>query len=311
MATNRAICTIIAKNYLAHARTLCESYQQLHPGDRCFVLVVDDHQGFIDPAQENFELIGVDELGIPDFYPKFAFKYNVTELSTAVKPYLLELLLHQRGIDKLLYLDPDIIVLQKLDRLYEVLDRSDIVLTPHLDADYPDDGLKPDDSTTMQVGLFNLGFIGVNCSENANKFLNWWKTKLYTKCVVDCQAGYFVDQKFIDLALFFFDRIHIEKDTGYNVAAHNLHSRFLSAENGVWLCNGKPLYFYHFCGFDYSDRLSVCKYYNNIVRYNLDNRPDLVPLFATATGIGSGPTATTWRHGRSTHTDSSTRASGS
>ena len=228
MTTNRAICTIIAKNYLAFARTLCETYRRLHPEDRCFVVVVDEHKDLIDPAEETFELIGVEELGIPDFYPKFAFKYNITELSTAVKPYLLELLLRRRGVDKLLYIDPDIIVLQKLDRLYEALDRSDIVLTPHLDTDFPDDGRQPDDSTIMRAGMFNLGFLGVNSSENANNFLTWWKSKLFSKCVIDPCAGYFVDQKFVDLALFLFDGIHIEKDTGYNVAIHNLHSRRLS-----------------------------------------------------------------------------------
>jgi hypothetical protein len=280
MTTNRAVCTIIAKNYLAHARTLCDSYRQFHPEDRCFVLVVDDHRGFIDPAQEDFEFISVEELGIPDFYPRFAFKYNVTELSTAVKPYLLDLLLRRKGIDRLLYLDPDIIVLQKLDRLYEALDRSDIVLTPHLDADYPDDGLKPDDSTMMTVGMFNLGFIGTKSGKNTNDFLKWWAHKLYSKCVIDFPAGYFVDQKFLDLALFLFDGIHIEKDTGYNVAIHNLHSRHISFEDGAWLCNGKPLYFFHFCGFNYSDDVSICKYFaDDIIRYTLDNRPDLAPLY--------------------------------
>ena len=194
----------------------------------------------------------MEELGI-QIYPKFAFKYNVTELSTAVKPYLLEMLFHRKGVDKLLYIDPDIIVLLRLDRLYEALERANIVLTPHLDADYPDDGQKPDDSMTMQVGMFNLGFIGVNSSANPSKFLKWWQGKFYTKCVIDYGAGYFVDQKFLDLALFCFDGIYIEKDTGYNVAIHNLHSRRLSFEDGAWSCNGKPLYFYHFCGFDYSD----------------------------------------------------------
>jgi hypothetical protein len=280
MTTNRAICTIIAKNYLASARTLCETYRSLHPDDRCFVLVVDEHKDSFDPAKENFELIDVERLAIPDFYPKFAFKYNITELSTAVKPYLLELLLREMGVDKLLYIDPDIMVLQKLDGLYAALDRSDIVLTPHIDADFPEDGRLPDDSGIMSTGLFNLGFIGVNSSENTHKFLKWWQGKLYNKCVIDYAAGYFVDQKFLDIAQFFFDRIHIEKDTGYNVAPHNLHSRFLSAENGVWLCNGKPLYFYHFCGYIYSNPTCVSKYYSYKSRYNFDNRPDLVPLYS-------------------------------
>jgi hypothetical protein len=155
-----------------------------------------------------------------------------------------------------------------------------MVLTPHLDADYPDDGLKPDDSSIMQSGIFNLGFLGINSSRNTRDFLEWWKRKLYDKCVVDLKAGYFVDQKFIDLALCFFEGIHVEKDTGYNVAYHNLHSRRLSFEGGTWLCNGKPLYFYHFCGFSYSDPAKMCKYYKpNASRYNFGNRPDVAPLY--------------------------------
>jgi hypothetical protein len=278
MGSNRAICTIVAKNYLAYARTLCESYQALHPGERCFVLIVDDYHERIDPTQEPFEVLGVEDLEIPHFYPQFAFKYNVTELSTAVKPYLLELLFKQKGVDKLLYLDPDILVLHRLDHLFESLDQSDLILTPHVEADYPDDGKFPDDAATMRVGMFNLGFLGINSGPNADRFLQWWKGKLYDRCVVDFAAGLHVDQKYLDLALFLFEGIHVEKDTGYNVAIHNLHSRHLSLENGRWLCNGKPLYFYHFCGYNYRYPNEICKYFGGNVRYNLENRPDLRPL---------------------------------
>jgi hypothetical protein len=38
---NATICTIIAKNYLAQARCLAESFYEQHPDGRMFVLLID------------------------------------------------------------------------------------------------------------------------------------------------------------------------------------------------------------------------------------------------------------------------------
>ena len=61
------ICTIIAKNYLAYARVLARTFAQQHPGSRCFTLVIDDPDGYIDPASEPFELVRSADLPIDDF----------------------------------------------------------------------------------------------------------------------------------------------------------------------------------------------------------------------------------------------------
>ncbi len=47
----------------------------------------------------------------------FCFQYNVLELNTAAKPYFLSYLLDKTGCQKLVYLDPDILVLHQLDEL--------------------------------------------------------------------------------------------------------------------------------------------------------------------------------------------------
>jgi lipopolysaccharide biosynthesis glycosyltransferase len=273
--SKRAICTIIAKNYLAFARTLADSFLSIHPDYKCYVLIVDDISGHIYPAQENFEIVTPKELDIPN-WPSFCFKYNVTELCTAVKAHLLAHLLDQ-GIESLLYLDPDILVTANLDGLFESLDTADIVITPHLDTDFPDDGLQPDDAHIMRSGAFNLGFIGVSNRSEGRAFLEWWKPKLYWKCVIDHERGYFVDQKFIDLVPTLFDNYKIEKDTGYNVAYWNLHSRQLNRDdNGNWRCNTGPLYFFHFSNYRPEVIGAISKH---TTRYRLDDRPDLAPLF--------------------------------
>ena len=155
----------------------------------------------------------------------------------------------------------------------------DIVLTPHLDTDYPNDNLLPDDGHILRAGQFNLGFIAVNSSENSKAFLNWWQSKLFEKCVIDVAHGYFVDQKFIDFAPIFFDRVLIEKDTGYNVAYWNLHSRQISKVDGAWKCNDAPLYFFHFSGYD-PERAGISSHVpESLARYRFANRSDLTKLF--------------------------------
>ena len=79
------ICTIIAKNYAPFARVLARSFREHHPDGRCFTLVIDDVEGFIDPSDEPFELVTPAELEIDDF-DRMAALYSVLELSTAVKP---------------------------------------------------------------------------------------------------------------------------------------------------------------------------------------------------------------------------------
>lgn len=283
MKQDRAVCTIIAKNYVSAARTLCHSFLSQHPNYKCYVLIVDDFEGYIDPLNEPFEIVTLSDLEIPNL-TSFCFKYNVTELCTAAKPFLLEKIIKNKNVNKLLYIDPDILVTNSLSHLYEKLNDFDIILTPHIDTDYPEDNLLPDDGSVLKTGLFNLGFIGVNSSENAMSFLGWWKTKLYTKCVIDMPNGYFVDQKFVDLALILFDNFYIEKSVGYNVAFWNLHSRQISRINGVWMCNDEPLYFFHFSSYhpETPDLLTghIKDSIANLARQRLSDRPDLHQLFS-------------------------------
>jgi lipopolysaccharide biosynthesis glycosyltransferase len=278
MTNTRSVhaCTIIAKNYIAFARTLCDSFLAHHPHGVFYTLVIDDIDGYIDPSKEHFEILSIASLSIPNLRD-FCFKYHITELSTAVKPYVLKYLFDVKQVDKLLYLDPDILVTSSLDDLYHRLDVHDIVLTPHLDTDFPDDGHKPDDAQVMLSGIFNLGFIGLRKNENTDRFLKWWQHKLYSKCIADQGTGYFVDQKFIDYALVLFQNISIVHDTAYNVAYWNLHSRIVTYRDGHWMCNDRRLAFYHFSNYKPERPHSISGYQT---RFELSRLPNLHRLFS-------------------------------
>jgi glycosyltransferase involved in cell wall biosynthesis/SAM-dependent methyltransferase len=243
------ICTIIAANYAPFARVLAESFAEHHPDSRCFVLVIDGADGFLDPAQEPFEILEPGDLAIEDF-DRMAALYNVLELSTAVKPSLLRHLLNVRGCQTLAYLDPDIQVFSRLDELDALLREHRLVVTPHLTAPMPRDGRKPSETDILIAGAYNLGFIGLVPGPDTDELLDWWAERLKTDCVVAPERGFFVDQRWMDFAPGLVASFHVLRDPGYNVAYWNLPSRKIARDGNRWTVNGAPLRFFHFSGFD-------------------------------------------------------------
>ena len=82
------------------------------------MLIIDEYDGYIDPAEEPFEVLTPAQIGCEPF-DDMALRYDVLELSTAVKPWLLDHLLAAGDGTPITYLDPDIEVygsLEPLDR---------------------------------------------------------------------------------------------------------------------------------------------------------------------------------------------------
>lgn len=269
-----AVCTIAAKNYISFAKVLCRSVAENNPEVEVFLLLVDDHDGYVDPAAESFEIVSIGDLAIPEC-DQLAFQYGIVEFATAVKPYFLEHLL-EIGIGRVLYLDPDIMVASSLGPLFEQLNDAQFLVTPHTNIDYPDDDCIPDERLPMMHGVYNLGFFGLRSGKTAVDLLRWWQKKLRTKCIIDHKNGYFVDQKFMDLAFQFFPGFHIENHPGCNVAYWNLHAREISQEGSQWMCNGQPLVFYHFSSFRAQNPEILSPYCS---RYQLTDREDVQALY--------------------------------
>jgi len=252
-----------------------ESMRKWHPELLRIVILVDQVDGYFDPAEEDFDLILSTELNLPNS-GWFHFKYTILELSTAVKPYAFEFLYHRFGLDRILYLDPDIKIYNRLDCVLHSLERCSIVLTPHL-TDALDDGHRPGELDILRSGTYNLGFIGISKTEQSVRFLTWWQARLYDHCVVDLERGLFVDQRWIDLAPGLFLGVVINRQPGLNVAYWNLlHREVLKCEHGFTV-NGEPLYFFHFSGFDAENPMEFSKHQN---RFRLSDLGDAAFLVA-------------------------------
>ena len=267
-------CTIVARNYLAHARSVAESFLEHHPGATFTVLLIDGEGG--ERAGSGVEVLGVTEIGLDAAeLGRMATLYDVVEIATAYKPFLLRHLLG-RGRGPVAYLDPDIVVYTPLVEVAELAAERSIVLTPHTTEPMPRDGLVPGETQILSVGVYNLGFVAVG--PGAERFLDWWGERLARDCINAVPQSLFVDQRWVDFVPCYFD-CAILRDAGHNVAYWNLSSRRVARWGPGHTVNGRPLRFFHFSGYspDRPDELS--KFQAGRARITLDD-PVLAELCA-------------------------------
>ncbi|NTV53296.1 MAG: hypothetical protein HGA76_09840 [Candidatus Firestonebacteria bacterium] len=240
------ICTSICTNYLPKAMVLAASVKRVNPA-RKFLLCLTEKE-LPDEAKSfpDFDhAVLAKDLGFPN-PERYLIRYSIVEASTAVKGQIFRYLFKQFPEEtKFVYLDPDIFVYSDLSELDALLDHEEIVLTPHLLTP----GNLDMELSCMNHGIYNLGFLAVRRSVEAERFINWWCERLDFACYDDMGNGIFTDQKWIDLAPALF-KAFILKNPGYNVATWNLLEREIENRQGTLHANGAPIRFIHFSGFD-------------------------------------------------------------
>ena len=255
-------CTVIAKNYVAFARVLGRSVAEHHPEGRLWTLIVDDIEGYIDPAEEPFEVLTPGDIGCEPFN-QMAVRYTVLELSTAVKPWLMRHLMGKTGAP-ITYLDPDIRVYGPLGRLEELAARHGMVLIPHNTEAIPPDGRFPTQLDIMKAGVYNLGYATVAPRPDVERMLDWWAERLRIDCRVDPASGYFVDQRWFDLVPAFLEDYAVVRDPEYDLAYWNLFGRRLEIDDSGYRVDGRPLGFFHFSAFDPETPLILSRFQDRI-----------------------------------------------
>ena len=244
-----AIFTIACSNYLSHVRTFVQSAKQQYPEARIFFCLAERE---LDPQlayPEDCEIILAPELGIQRFND-FAFRYDIMEFNTALKPFVFRFLAETLGFDITLYFDPDIEIFRRSEGVLQALRQgASFVLTPHLIEPAGPRG-EPDDVSILRSGVFNLGFMGMGRNDESERLLQWWSRHLQFQCVNEPETGVFVDQKFIDLLPCLADKVVVHRNPAANLAYWNLSERRLTAAPDGWFVNERPLEFFHYSGFD-------------------------------------------------------------
>lgn len=268
--------TICSANYLPFAKALGDTFIK-HNSDYKFLIVLldnlpDTDLNFFNPHT----IIEITQLQIQEF-EEMNSKYNIFELSCALKPFVLEYFIQSNPTaDVVIYFDSDILVFNKLLACEEVLKSQSVVITPHIIHPLSEDGLFPNEEIILKAGLYNAGFIAVNNSKDALNFIAWWKERLLMKCFNDTQKGLFVDQLWLSYVPLFFPSTCVLKNPGYNVAYWNLQERNLTIVDNYCINGESELVFFHFSGFDIHNPEVISKYQN---RFSFETKPEYKILF--------------------------------
>lgn len=272
-----AACTIVSRNYAAYAKTLQDSLSQTNPDIDFYVLIVDRKDLEFQYKFGINKILWVEDLKIQNFQ-RLAFKFDILELNTNVKPFVLKKL--AKDYNYVFYFDPDIYIYKSINTLIELLSNKTALLTPH--ATVPiDDDKKPGEIDFLRSGIFNLGFIGLRSCDESFRLLDWWGRRCSEIGFNDIRQSLFVDQKLVDLVPAFFDGVVITRSPIYNVAYWNLHERHIEVSDPLNpIVNGLPLVFFHYSGltenFNGESRLDISKYQN---RSDFHSHPNLKILF--------------------------------
>lgn len=282
------IFTICAKNYIGLCDVLYNSIKKYDSNFEFYIIVADELDALEVKHDEICILQAKHILNIDEkVWYDTAFKYDLTEFCTFLKPYCFQYLFNIKSANKIIYFDPDILVFNTLDSIWSSLNKADIFLTPHITTmqiDYTGD---LQERNLLSSGLYNCGFIALRKSESTNLFLQWWAKRLLNYCYRNESESLFTDQKWIDFvpSLFPQDKYLISFDLGYNLAPWNFYEREVFILNEDFYVRNRlkddqessKLIFVHFSGFDY---INLAK--NKIIQKNISSlllRDDLKPLF--------------------------------
>lgn len=269
-----AFFTICAKNYVSYAHTLFDSLKKHYPGGTFYLVLADRLEGARIDLGEGVKILEAEDLPVDDL-ARMAFRYDITEFSTAIKPASFKYIFDIGEQESVVYIDPDILVVSPLEEMHQLLEKgAQAVLTPHI-CEPVDDGDKPDDVSMLRAGVYNLGFLALRRSKAVNSVLDWWHGRLTKDCRIALEEGLFVDQKWIDLLPSFLEDTAILRHPGYNAAYWNLMQRHIEYADGKWFCNKKPLRFFHFSGIDLKNDRVFSKHQS---RFDMNNIGDLRKL---------------------------------
>ncbi|MCG6134899.1 MAG: hypothetical protein MET45_09570 [Nostoc sp. LLA-1] len=260
----KIVCTIITKSYLAYARALATSLNEHNPDVKLYVLLADKFDGYFDPETEPFELIRLEELPDQQTVRRMCFYYTPFELCCALRGILHQFIYDNNLAHSWLFLDSDILIYNSLEEIFKQLETTSILLNPHLVAPINNPNYDVLEVRLLGSGVYNGGFLGIRRTDEAKKFIEWFKQRLSQYAFQRRGEGemnlLFVDQLWLNLAPTLFSEVKFLLHLGANVGYWSLISHPIYKKGDTYYINEQPVLFIHFTGWDISQPSNASRY---------------------------------------------------
>lgn len=246
---NKAIFTVSDGDYAVLGLTMFDSVREHYPDADLYLFVIGTGKARVVDNDINIIYIGeiIDKL---DLNQRLAF-YLQVELATSIRPQCFQHLF-SKDYESVIYLDPDLYIFRRMTEVDELLDSGvNGIVTPHALKSIKSKICVSGDNTFLMCGIFNLGFLALNNTDESKRMISWWAEKLKWECIVDVKNGFFVDQKWLEFLPIYFDGFHILKLPTYNLAPWNSeHYKILKDSNNKFYIDNyqTPIAFIHYSG---------------------------------------------------------------
>lgn len=243
----KTFCTVITKDYLPYAIALYKSLRKFDPTMQLQVLVVDgDIAAERIATYPGMKIIPVSEMMnfslTRSLYKKYAHT-SADNFRWSLKPVFIRYLL-TKSFTKVIFTDCDVFFYEDYAFLFNELENSSILLTPHWRCSNP---LKDEQAflSIFSDGIYNAGFIGASMA--AIPALEWWAQVCHYQMVTDEAKGLREDQGYLDLVPVQFENVVIIRHKGCNISAWNqIECKRILVGDKVLINGIYPIVFIHF-----------------------------------------------------------------
>jgi hypothetical protein len=273
-------CTIITASHLPWAIALTRSLRDCGSTAGMSILVVDAVQDTL-IKEQGVELVTLEEMRHSDLGRRICDRYATMPdaLRWSLKPVLMKHLLDL--YDKVIYLDWDLHFYSDPGFLWNELDGSSVLLSPHWRSSRVSID-RPNFEVLLVGGLFNAGFVGANRA--GIPALDHWGENCFDLCIKDFTKAMCDDQHYLNLLPVYFENVGILRHRGCNLANWNMvECERTMGKDGEVLINGEyPVIFVHFTRSTIKGILKGC---DPLLRTHLQQLDERLEQVAPGTGL--------------------------
>jgi len=242
------ICVISGKEYCIKIIALYRSLMKQSNHVHLWVLCTDDftYQTLSKMALKHVHLLHVEEIE-NEKLQQVKTERKTNEYCWTLKAPLVEFILSNYDIERILYCDGDIYFFQDPAAIFQNWGESSIYLCPQRDLAWVEE----------KYGKYQAGIIGFKKDTSGLAAVKWWKDRCIEWCSSIEDNGRFGDQKYLDQLPILFGNTKVSNHLGINAAPwnciYNNNFQITKNENQVYI-QKDSLIAYHFSCLTIYDR---------------------------------------------------------